>query len=183
MRKTEGQEYCICDFETLAEDFGMQLDPNIYVRRFAKWWAQYKPHLIRGHLPPWAQTLIANIESNGAPPTPDYVQLIAQWSEACRRYECNAPPDAHKSTRAPTDNNSCSNHKTAGRRAAPNSKAREVDPFIRSIGADVLFRTRFAQGLFDTVPRRRRVPGLVAAEQPLSTPVDPAQRLDPVASA
>jgi hypothetical protein len=76
-------------------------------------------------------------------------------SATCRsESDCtyDKPPDAQKSTRAPTDNNSCSNRSTAGC-AAPNNEVRQADPYLGSIRGDILFGTRFAQGLFDTVPR------------------------------
>ena len=166
-RATEGQEYCLCDFETLAEtgaEFAIWLDPNVYVRKFAKWWAEWKPHLIRANLPSWAQTLIAKIESNGAPVTPAYVQLIEHYEEVRRKLERKPPPDANKPTRARTDTNSSSSRKSAGC-AGPNNEVRQVDPYIGSIRGDVLFRTRFAQGHFHTAPGDRRLLGIDGAGQ------------------
>jgi hypothetical protein len=64
-REEYGQEYCLCDYETLAEtamEVGKPLSKEKYDRFFAKWWAEWKPHLIRKDLPQWAQELIARIE-------------------------------------------------------------------------------------------------------------------------
>jgi hypothetical protein len=64
-RETEGQEYCLCDYETLAEaaaEVGAPISKEGYELKFAKWWVEYEPHLIRKDLPEWAQELIARIE-------------------------------------------------------------------------------------------------------------------------
>jgi hypothetical protein len=68
-RETEGQECCLADFDFLREtaaEFGIQLRPEVYEKRFAKWWAEWQPHVIRENLPEWAQNLIAKIEASEA---------------------------------------------------------------------------------------------------------------------
>jgi hypothetical protein len=63
--RAEGREYCLVDFETIRDDgaeVGVQVTRDGYEKKFAKWWAEYKPHLIRDHLPEWAQELIAKLE-------------------------------------------------------------------------------------------------------------------------
>lgn len=69
-RKTEGQEYCIADYETLVEltdGCGFLVSKEGYDWKFAKWWAEYKPHVVLKNLPPWAQDMIARIK--GTNPT------------------------------------------------------------------------------------------------------------------
>jgi len=64
-REEEGEEYCLCDYETLAETaatFGITIRKENYDRHFARWWAEWKPHLKRKDLPEWARALIAKIE-------------------------------------------------------------------------------------------------------------------------
>jgi hypothetical protein len=58
-REQGGEEYCLADFETLKEDGVTRAG---YEWKFAKWWPQWKPHVIQKDLPEWAQELIAKIE-------------------------------------------------------------------------------------------------------------------------
>jgi hypothetical protein len=68
-RSTYGVEHCVADYETLCDAIGAQctVTQNQYDYHFAKWWAQYKPHVILKNMPEWAQKKIAAIELNGAP--------------------------------------------------------------------------------------------------------------------
>jgi hypothetical protein len=43
-------------------DIGQQVTPKQYERHFAKWWKDYKPHLVLEDLPKWAQELIDKLE-------------------------------------------------------------------------------------------------------------------------
>ena len=139
-RAEEGQEYCVADYETLT-DGAINIPVENYERHFAKWWAEWKPHLIRENLPTWAQTLIAKIESNGEPVTPAYMQLIAKY-EARRKKRSDAWSDAQKAL-ARTNKNS------------PSSSERdeEVDYDIRG---HVLFQTG-KPGRFDRLLGIRRL--------------------------
>jgi hypothetical protein len=64
-RAEYGEEYCLCDYETLAEismEVGVPINRSDYERKFTKWWAEWKPYLAWMDLPAWAQELIARTE-------------------------------------------------------------------------------------------------------------------------
>jgi len=64
-RAEEGQEYCLADIETLNEgsgECGPAVSQEAYNRHFARWWSEWRPHVIRENLPEWAQNLIARGE-------------------------------------------------------------------------------------------------------------------------
>lgn len=68
-RVHEGEEYCLADPETLNEvatEVGLRFSREVYQRKFAKWWAEWKPHLRKNRLPLWAQGWIAEIEGSSS---------------------------------------------------------------------------------------------------------------------
>jgi hypothetical protein len=77
-REEFGEEPCLADIETLREvasTVGQTIDQEGYDRKFAKDWAEMKPHVILDKLPEWARKKIASIEAIGAtgpkqPPDP-----------------------------------------------------------------------------------------------------------------